>query len=236
MLVGMIKRTFLAAALLLAAAHVLAADPSVSSTRAGTFDYQCQEADGTPISNHTRPEIAAFACANLTFRDGRVRYVQGGRWRIAADAGDVTPPAPVNCVVSAWSGWTYTPWVVTGTTETRTATRTRTVTTQPANGGTACPALTETQPESRPYTPPATGTALLTWRMPTAKTDGTPITNPVACRLEYGRGDWSQQVANLTGTQLTLNALAAGTWQFRMTCSAGEGDSVPSNVATKVIS
>ena len=79
---------------------------------------------------------------------------QPGRDRVAATVSNPAP-APVNCVVSAWSAWSYTPWAVSGNVETRTCTRTRTVTTQPANGGTACPALTETTTETRPYTPPS---------------------------------------------------------------------------------
>lgn len=51
-------------------------------------------------------------------------------------------PTPVNCVVSDWSAWSA--WAaITSTTESRT--RTRTVVTQPANGGAACPALSETE-------------------------------------------------------------------------------------------
>lgn len=46
-------------------------------------------------------------------------------------------PTPVNCAVSAWSAWSQ---CTSGQ-----QTRSRTITTQPANGGTACPALTETQ-------------------------------------------------------------------------------------------
>ena len=78
---------------------------------------------------------------------------QPGRDRVVATVSNAAP-APVDCVVSAWSAWSYTTWVVSGNVETRTGTRTRTVTTQPVNGGTACPALIETTTESRPYTPP----------------------------------------------------------------------------------
>ena len=64
------------------------------------------------------------------------------------------PPPPVDCVVSAWSEWVPGPWqAVSETEETRTLTRTRTVTVQPKNGGTACPSLTESQTESRPLVP-----------------------------------------------------------------------------------
>lgn len=46
----------------------------------------------------------------------------------------------VDCVVSDWSGWSACPCNGGGT-----ITRTRTVTVPPANGGTACPVLSETQ-------------------------------------------------------------------------------------------
>jgi hypothetical protein len=57
-------------------------------------------------------------------------------------------PVPVDCVVSefgAWSAWQS----ISGTEEQRT--RTRTILTHPANGGAACPYLTET--ETRPLSP-----------------------------------------------------------------------------------
>lgn len=65
--------------------------------------------------------------------------------------GSVPPPLPppVDCGVSAWSDWSA--WaLIAPTTEQRT--RTRTVLTQPANGGLACPALVEI--EQRAYVPP----------------------------------------------------------------------------------
>lgn len=71
-----------------------------------------------------------------------------------------TPQAPVNCVVSAWSDWTGGTWsACTNGSQTRQETRTRTIVTQPANGGTACPALTETRAATQACTvePPPTG-------------------------------------------------------------------------------
>jgi hypothetical protein len=59
-------------------------------------------------------------------------------------------PAPVNCVVSAWNVWSP---CLSGT-----QARTRTIVTQPANGGTACPALTETQACTVPAPAPTTWT------------------------------------------------------------------------------
>src|SRR6185503_7179715 len=67
--------------------------------------------------------------------------------RQAITAKWVANPVPVNCVVSAWSAWAATDeWsACSAGTQTRAEQRTRTITTQPANGGTACPALSETR-------------------------------------------------------------------------------------------
>jgi hypothetical protein len=76
-------------------------------------------------------------------------------------------PLPVNCVVSEWSEWSS---CVDGS-----QTRTRTVITPAENGGTACPALTETQSCSSEeactsYTHIASRDSLITY----TACDGTP--------------------------------------------------------------
>lgn len=64
-----------------------------------------------------------------------------------------TTPVPVDCAVGAWSEWTGGAWsACLAGTQTRQETRTRSVLTQPANGGAACPALTETRTASQPCT------------------------------------------------------------------------------------
>lgn len=56
------------------------------------------------------------------------------------------PPTPVNCVVSEWGDWIPGSWgVCSNGQHSRTEMRVRTVTTQPANGGAACPVLNETR-------------------------------------------------------------------------------------------
>jgi hypothetical protein len=76
---------------------------------------------------------------------------------VATVTPDTPAPVPVDCVVSAWSAWTGGTWsaCVNGA-QTRQETRTRTVLTQPANGGAACPALTEPRTATQPciVTPP----------------------------------------------------------------------------------
>lgn len=68
----------------------------------------------------------------------------------------VPPPAPVDCAVT-WGEWTSGAWNAcdaTTLTQSRTETRIATVTQQPANGGKACPALTEMRTSSQPCTVP----------------------------------------------------------------------------------
>lgn len=61
-------------------------------------------------------------------------------------------PPPVDCVVSAWSAWIVSePWHLVGTELQRTLERARTILTTPANGGALCPALVETQVETKPF-------------------------------------------------------------------------------------
>jgi hypothetical protein len=63
------------------------------------------------------------------------------------------PPSvtPIACVVSNWTEGVWGPWVpLNTTTEQRTRTDTREVTTPASGGGTACPPLSETRTEERP--------------------------------------------------------------------------------------
>jgi hypothetical protein len=56
------------------------------------------------------------------------------------------PPPPVGCAVSAWTDWVLgTPSACVSGSQTRTDARTRTITTPAANGGAACPALSESR-------------------------------------------------------------------------------------------
>jgi hypothetical protein len=68
----------------------------------------------------------------------------------------LSPPVPVDCVLSEWSAWIPTSdWgaCVDGI-QSRTEQRTRTVVTQPTPGGAACGDLSETRVMSQPCTPP----------------------------------------------------------------------------------
>jgi len=72
--------------------------------------------------------------------------VAGNLWELRTVSQDcVVPPAPVNCVLSAWGAWTpITDWgACVADVQERTEQRTRTIVTQPETGGTACGALVE---------------------------------------------------------------------------------------------
>jgi len=73
--------------------------------------------------------------------------------------GDGGGGAPVDCVVSQFSDWTGGAWSqCVNNSQSRQETRTRTILTPPANGGLACPTLTETRTETRSCTTnPASG-------------------------------------------------------------------------------
>lgn len=80
-------------------------------------------------------------------------YLGNINWFRVAPA--APPPVPVDCVVSDWAFQSATAWsaCVNGQ-QTRTEIWTRTITTQPANGGAACPALSETRTGTQTCTAP----------------------------------------------------------------------------------
>lgn len=86
----------------------------------------CEEIFSGVCVRYTGPDIS---CLGVTTNMSLNQVVQAIATNLC--------PVPVNCVVSEWSAWS------TCTNGTRT--RTRTIVTPAANGGTACPALTETQ-------------------------------------------------------------------------------------------
>lgn len=70
-------------------------------------------------------------------------------------------PAPVNCAVSTWNSWSTCSKTCGGGTRTRT----RTIALQPANGGTACPSLSESQACNTQACPIPTDCAVSAWSL-----------------------------------------------------------------------
>jgi Putative Ig domain len=89
-------------------------------------------------------------------------------------------------------------------------------------------------------TAPATGTAKLTWKPPTANTNGSKLTDLAGVRIYYGTSEsdlsHSVQVAGTTTTTYTISGLTAGTWYFgaRAYTTAGTTSGLSSIVATTV--
>lgn len=138
---------------------------------------------------------------------------------------------PVDCAVSGWAPPSDPAWqTCAGAQQTRAIIRIRSIITQPQNGGAACPALTETTPQTRTC-------ALLTWTPPIANTNGTPITNLTGYRIVYGRSpsELVQSVDVAPGREHTLTGLAPGTWYFANRTLAGGNQSAPSQIVTRVI-
>lgn len=90
-----------------------------------------------------------------TATTGSVTYTcQTERRRVTANySANPPPPAPVDCAVSDWSAWSAGAWgQCSAGSQSRIETRSRTVTVPAANGGAACPVLTESRAVSQPCT------------------------------------------------------------------------------------
>lgn len=102
------------------------------------------------------------------------------------------------------------------------------------------PAFSIQVASAAPPPPPATGTATLSWTIPTTNTDGTPLTDLAGFTINYGNSPSSLgqaiAVASATATGYTVQGLASGTWYFTVTANTTVGtQSAPSDVASKTI-
>lgn len=136
-------------------------------------------------------DVAACRAAIEADAEGRratasYRCVQTTTLRVVWSA-NPPPPAPVDCAVSAWSDWTAGAWsACSAGSQSRTETRTRTITTQPANGGAACPVLSETRTATQACSepPPPTGDAYPLY----------PALNLAQIPWHVAAGPWGPQV------------------------------------------
>jgi hypothetical protein len=91
-----------------------------------------------------------------------------------------------------------------------------------------------------PPASPATGSANLSWTVPTENTNGTPLTNLAGYHIYYGTsaGAWTSTITvmDATETSYVVSGLASGTYYFAIVAfnTAGE-DSPQSNIASKTI-
>lgn len=122
-----------------------------ASEFAAGYIVQVGTAPGATSSTVT---VGAVTTASLNFAAPGTYYMRVVAFNPvgASDASNevsvavAAAPPVVNCQVSAWTLASVGPWsACSGGTQTRTETWTRTITTPPANGGLACPVLTETR-------------------------------------------------------------------------------------------
>jgi hypothetical protein len=117
--------------------------------------YRVQVGAATGATTSTT-DVGAATTASINFPSAGTFYVRvvayngegvsGPSNELVVPIAPPPPPAAVDCQVSAWSLASVTPWgACTAGSQTRTETWTRTITTQPANGGLACPTLSETR-------------------------------------------------------------------------------------------
>jgi hypothetical protein len=164
-----------------------------------------------------------------------VRWCQNPK-RYATVSPDPIVLPPVDCVVSAWSAWSDPAWLACADgMQSRSIVRTRTIVTQPLNGGAACPSLVETQPQTQACTvTPVTCVnriCRLNWTH-----EGTPAEG---FRLVYGpRADQLPGSVQVTpGTVRTgeVTVTAAGVWYFAVIAFGGGNDSPLSNIIPQTV-
>jgi hypothetical protein len=170
--------------------------------------YRGTSAGALSLATTVGPSVLTYTFANLAagtyyFAIGAANS-RGEEGRSQAVSRTIsTAPQPVDCVVSAFGAWTsnndWSPLTCPASgIQTGTETRTRTVVTPAANGGAACPALTETRSTTRTCSAPST------WRVaPTSAT-----TRPVY-----------EAVLNAAGSVL-VRGNAEGTVPVGTTCGA----------------
>lgn len=137
---------------------------AIEAGKAYSFLPTAVDPDGDTLgfSIQNRPTWATFApasgllagtpaAADVGISSSIVITVSDGKASASTSAFSITvtappPPPPVDCVVSAWSDWLLgTPTACVNGAQSRSDTRSRTVITTASNGGSACPALTESR-------------------------------------------------------------------------------------------
>ena len=91
-----------------------------------------------------------------------------------------------------------------------------------------------------PPASPTTGSATLSWTVPTENTNGTPLTNLAGYHIYYGTsaGAWTSTITVLdaTETSYVVAGLAPGTYYFAVVAFNTAGDDSPqSNIGSKTI-
>jgi hypothetical protein len=218
------------------------AKSAVTTTQSATYAFKrCSTCSEVRYPTEQECRAAAYAeaeRAGSTRTTGAAVYTCITRFNVIATfkANPLPPPPPVDCVVSEWGAWSDPTWLACADgMQSRSIVRTRTITTQPANGGAACPSLVETQPQTRV----CPGAAIITWTLPTRNTDGSSLTNLAGVRVHFGTSPTEPvNSVQLIGplTRHVLYNLPAGTVYFGVKAYSSAGtESSLSNIESKVV-
>lgn len=189
---------------------------------------------------------AAIATEGRTRTSGSIVYqcITTRSYVVTFGPPPVVPPA-VDCVVSEWGAWSDPPWLDCAEgTQSRSIVRTRTIVTQPANGGAACPSLVETQAQTRA----CPGIARLSWTPPALYSNGDRFTDLRNYRIVYAptasvladcaAATTCRSIETPAGpmSSFVVSGLTPGTWYFAVRAVAASGtESFNSNVVSKVV-
>lgn len=214
--------------------------PAVTTAPSATYAFkQCSTCSEVRYPTEQECRAAAFAEAQrvgLTRTTGAAVYTCITRFNVIATFRP-NPSPPVDCVVSEWGAWSDPAWLACADgMQSRSIVRTRTIATQPANGGAACPSLVETQPQTRV----CPGIATLSWMPPTQNTDGSGLTNLAGYRVSFGASATALtstiQIANPGVSSYMVSNLPPGTHYFAVRAYTSTGvESRNSNVVSKVV-
>lgn len=143
-----------------------------------------------------------------------------------------------------WAAFNATTGALTGTPAVTNEGTSAGITISASSGGASASigpfAIVVNAPPASPPASPSTGSATLSWTVPTQNTDGTPLTNLAGYHIYYGTsaGAWTSTITVLeaTETSYVVSGLAPGTYYFAVVAFNTAGDDSPqSNVGSKTI-
>jgi hypothetical protein len=139
-----------------------------------------------------------------------------------------------------WATFDTNTGVLTGTPATANEGTSASITITGTNGSSSSSIGPFTIVVNAPATTPTTGSATLSWIVPTENTDGTPITDLAGYHIYYGTSagalTTTVTIANPTETSYVVSGLAPGTYYFAIVAYNSAGiDSPQSNTASKTI-
>jgi Putative Ig domain len=140
----------------------------------------------------------------------------------------------------SWAAFNTNTGALTGTPGVANEGTSGSITITASNGSSSASIAPFTITVNAPSSALGTGSANLTWTVPTQNTDGSPVTDLAGYHIYYGTssGAWTSTITVLdaTETSYVVDGLAPGTYYFTIVAfnSSGE-DSPQSNIASKTI-